>query len=70
MTTIPIPDHELRPGTWYYGVRCGCARLLALAEDCFAGKGEDHHQSPVPFELQCECGAVTRTQVLHKLKTL
>jgi hypothetical protein len=68
MTAIPIPDHELKGGTWYYGVRCDCARLLALAEDCFAGRGEDLHHSAVPFEVRCGCGAVTRAQHLHKFK--
>ncbi len=69
MTAVPIPTHELKRNAWYYGVRCACARLLALAEDCLRGNGEDHHLSAVPLEVQCECGAVTHTQVLKKFKT-
>ncbi len=42
MTVIPIPPGDLKPHSWYYGVRCACARLLALAEDCFVGRGTDH----------------------------
>jgi hypothetical protein len=69
VTLVPIPAHELKRGTWYYGVRCACARLLPLAEDCFAGKGDDHHLSSVPMEVHCECGAVIRTELLQKFKT-
>ncbi len=69
MNAIAIPSHELKPKTWYYGVRCACARLLALSEDYFAGNGDDCHRSAVPLVVQCECGAVTHTQVLHKFKT-
>jgi hypothetical protein len=28
------PIHDLKPKTWYYGLRCACERLLALCEDC------------------------------------
>ncbi len=69
MTAIPIPPHELKSATWYYGVRCACARLLALAEDCLHGRGHDEHRSAEPYDIQCECGAVTRTHVLQKFKT-
>jgi len=69
MNAVVIPSHELKPNTWYYGIRCGCARLLALAEDAFAGRGDDHHPSDVALLVQCECGAVTSTKVLSKFKT-
>jgi hypothetical protein len=69
MTAVPIPAHELKSNTWYYGVRCACARLLALAEDTFAGKGDDTHSFAVPLEVQCECGSITRTQRFQKFKT-
>ena len=69
MNAIAIPSHELKRNTWYYGVQCICRRLLALGEDSFAGNGEEHHVSAVALEVPCECGAVTRTQVLHKFKT-
>ena len=41
MTAVPIPPHELKRNTWYYGVKCACARLLAIAEDCFQGSGHE-----------------------------
>jgi hypothetical protein len=69
MTAVPIPPAELKPNIWYYGVRCVCARLPALVEDCFAGNGQAHHLSTVPVKIQCECGAVTHAQLLHKFKT-
>jgi hypothetical protein len=69
MTAVPIPAYELKSNTWYYGVRCACARLLALAEDAFAGKGDDAHSLAGPIEVQCACGAITRTQLFHRFKT-
>jgi hypothetical protein len=69
MNAVAIPSDELRPNTWYYGIRCRCARLLALAEDAFAGSGDDHHASVVPLVVQCECGAVTSSKLLSKFKT-
>ena len=69
MTAVPIPAHELKSKTWYYGVRCACARLLAVAEDTFAGKGDDPLSVAVPLEVQCDCGAITRTQLFQKFKT-
>jgi len=69
MTAVPIPLHELKGGTWYYGVRCACTRLLALVEDCFGGRGDDEHRSSEPFEIWCDCGRVTKTQNLQKFKT-
>jgi len=66
----PIPAHEIKCSTWYYGVQCACQRLLAMCEDCFAGKGDEHdlHLS-APFTITCECGAVTETNVFQKFKT-
>jgi hypothetical protein len=69
MNAIAIPSEELKPKTWYYGIRCVCARVLALAEDTFAGRGEDQHVSAVPMSVQCECGALTHAKVLHKFRT-
>lgn len=69
MFVLPIPHHELKRDTWYYGVRCACAYLLALAEDCLSGNGENHYRSDVPLDVRCECGEVTRTLLLHKFKT-
>ena len=69
MNALAIPTQELKANTWYYGVRCTCRRLLALVEDSFAGRGDDHHFSAVPLTVQCECGAITSAQVLHKFKT-
>jgi len=70
MTMYPIPAHEIKRNTWYYGVQCACERLLALCEDCFAGKGDERvlHVAE-PFTITCECGAVTEAQVLQKFKT-
>ncbi|MBV8144008.1 MAG: hypothetical protein JO184_03290 [Gammaproteobacteria bacterium] len=69
MNAVAIPSHELKPNTWYYGVRCACGRLVALGEDSFAGRGDDHHISAVTLAVQCECGTVTSTKVLQKFKT-
>lgn len=69
MNAVVIPSDELKRNTWYYGVRCTCARLLALVEDCFAGKGDDQHVSAVPLAVHCECGAVMHARILHKFKT-
>jgi hypothetical protein len=69
MNAIAIPSRELKANTWYYGVRCACQRLVAIGEDSFAGRGDDHHVSAVPLTVQCECGAVTRAEVLQKFKT-
>lgn len=70
MVAVPIPAHELKSGTWYFGLRCACDRLHALCEDLFAGKGSelhlDYHE---PIEVACECGAVARGNRLHKFKT-
>jgi hypothetical protein len=70
MTLVPIPTHELKHNIWYYGVRCTCARHLALCEDLFEGRDDDKHLDfPVPVEVECECGVVTRAQRLQKFKT-
>jgi hypothetical protein len=67
---IPIPPHELKSGTWYYGVHCACTRLHALCEDLFGGKtAEQHLDCSNPIEVACECGVVTRTKRLYKFKT-
>jgi hypothetical protein len=63
------PKQELKRNTRCYGVQCICRRLLALGEDSFAGDGEEHHVSALALEVLCECGAVSRTQVLHMFKT-
>jgi hypothetical protein len=70
MVAIPIPPHELKENTWYYGVRCACARLHALCEDLFAGKTEDQHLDYAdPVNVACECGLVTQANRLHRFKT-
>ena len=69
MTAVPIPAHELKRATWYYGVQCACARLMALAEDCFHGLGNDEYKSAESFEILCDCGAVIKTHTLKKFKT-
>jgi len=69
MTAVPIPPHELKPNTWYYGVQCVCARLLAIGEDCFGGNGHEEHRSVVPLTVQCECGQAISAHVLHKFRT-
>ena len=69
MTVVPIPRHELKPNTWYYGIQCVCTRLLALTEDCFAGRGDEPHPADIELSIPCECGEVIRTHLLHKLKT-
>jgi hypothetical protein len=61
---------DLKPKTWYYGVRCGCERLLAVCEDCFAGRFNGKPlQLPAPVTVRCECGAITSTQILENFKT-
>ena len=70
MTAFPIPPHELKSSTWYYGVRCVCTRMHALCEDLFPGKGDEQDlQCAVPVEVPCECGAVTHADRLDKFKT-
>jgi hypothetical protein len=70
MVAIPIPPHELKSNTWYYGVRCACTRLHALCEDLFGGKTDEQHlDCSNPLEVACECGVVTRAMRLHKFKT-
>jgi len=69
MTAVPIPPHELKRNTWYYGVKCACARLLAIAEDCFQGSGHEEHHFGDPFEIRCDCGAVIRTKTLQKFRS-
>jgi hypothetical protein len=62
--------HDLKPKTWYYGLRCACERLLALCEDCFEGRGDELVlYVPVVLAAECGCGAVTRAQVLYKFRT-
>jgi len=60
---------DLKRGTWYYGARCVCARLLALCEDCFGGKGVEDLELRMRVAVNCECGARTSVTVLHKFKT-
>lgn len=70
MVAIPIPSHELKGNTWYYGLRCACDRLHALCEDLFGGKIDQHYlDCGDPVEVTCECGVVTRADRLHKFKT-
>jgi hypothetical protein len=70
VTVIPIPAHEIKRSTWYYGVQCACQSLLAICEDCFAGKGDERVlQLSAPFTITCECGAVIATDVFQKFKT-
>lgn len=69
MTAVPIPAHELKSDTWYYGVRCACERLLLLVEDYFQGKGNEQHLAVTALEVRCECGAVNRTLLLQKFRT-
>lgn len=67
---IPIPPHELKSDTWYYGVHCACTRLHALCEDLFGGKTEEQHlDCSNPIEVACGCGALMRASRLHKFKT-
>ncbi len=68
MNAIAIPSDELKPNTWYYGARCGCARVLAVGEDTFGGDGDDQHVCAVPISVQCQCGVITHARVLHKFK--
>jgi hypothetical protein len=69
MTAVPIPTHQLKRNTWYYGVRCSCARLIALCEDLFEGKSDEAQlRFPVSLSVECECGAVTHVQRLQKFK--
>ena len=68
MTAVPIPAHEVKRHTWYYGVRCACDRLHALCEDLFAGKtDEQHFHFAVSLAVECECGKVIRTHLLQKM---
>lgn len=70
MVAVPIPAHELKADTWYYGLRCACDRLHALCEDLFAGKTHELHLiCAEPVEVACDCGAVVRADRLHKFKT-
>ena len=70
MVAVPIPPHELKANTWYYGVRCVCDRLHALCEDLFAGKTDEKHLDCAdPLEVTCECGAVMQAERLHRFKT-
>lgn len=70
MVAVPIPPHELKGGTWYYGMRCACSRLHALCEDLFLGKTDEQHLDCAdPIEVACECGVVTRSDRLQKFKT-
>lgn len=68
MVAVPIPAHELKRDTWYYGVRCACRRMHALCEDLFSGKTDEQHLDQ-PVEVACECGAVVRSTRLQKFKT-
>jgi hypothetical protein len=69
MTTVPIPARDLKRNAWYYGVRCSCARFLALCEDLFMGRGsETHCLSSVPLVVECVCGTVTQAQRLRRFK--
>ena len=67
MTVVPIPQQEIKPNTWYYGIQCVCTRWLVLAEDCFAGRGDE--SAAVELSIPCECGEVMRAHLLHKFKT-
>ena len=68
VTVAPLQD--LKAKTWYYGVRCACERLLAVCEDCFAGKGDEAVlHVPLALAVECECGAVTEAPILHKFRT-
>lgn len=70
VVAFPIPPHELKRDTWYYGVRCACSMQHALCEDLFRGKGtEQHLDCAEPVEVACDCGALTRARRLHKFKT-
>lgn len=70
MVAIPIPPHELKANTWYFGVRCVCDRLHALCEDLFAGKSDEQHLDYAdPVKIACECGVVTHANRLHRFST-
>ena len=70
MTAVPIPPHELKCRTWYYGARCQCMRLLALCEDLAGGKTEDEHLPLASLlAVPCECGRVVQAERLEKFRT-
>jgi len=62
------PVEHLKAGTWYYGMRCVCRRLLTLCEDVFSGKGADIFPAPAALAVRCECGRVSRVQRLEKFR--
>jgi hypothetical protein len=67
LTVVPI--ERPKPGTWYYGMRCACTRLLALCEDLFSGNGaDDLFQSPGTLAVRCECGRVSPVRRLQKFQ--
>ena len=67
LTVSPIED--VKAGAWYYGIQCACARLLAVCEDHFGGKGTEL-TLPIHFNLavRCGCGEVTSASVLKKFQ--
>jgi hypothetical protein len=70
MVVRPLPTNEVKRNTWYFGLRCICARFLPLTEDLFCGNGtEEAFRLSVPLLVRCECGTVTETRVLEKVRT-
>lgn len=70
MTAFPIPPHQVKSGTWYYGLRCTCSRLHAICEDLFRGKTDEQHlECADSLEFSCECGTVLQANRLEKFRT-
>lgn len=70
MTVVPIPAHQLKGRTWYYGITCECKRMHALCEDLFAGKTDDPYlYCFAPIAVACLCGRVAQAKRLCRFKT-
>jgi len=64
-----IPKQSLKPGTWYYGVRCNCGALIAVHPDTSNGYGNEFLDLSKPIAVECACGAVSTAQRFQKFKT-
>lgn len=64
------PIAQPKPGTWYYGVRCACRRLVCLCEDLFAGRGDEELlQLTTLIAVRCECGRARQVRRLQRFRT-
>ena len=68
MTRRGMPIAELKPGTWYYDVRCACGQQIVVTDDTANDCGDEFVELTAPIDVKCECGTVTNAKRFQKFK--